>query len=110
MTFLWEENARCVELLRCTFFLRIGRKEMEERSKMRSQWFNCYTTLSSETWFEISVNMNISVLGFYGYIGNIGKYFDKNISKVKIIQNSWKYLEKIKNHKINKNTRIKVIF
>ena len=110
MTFLWEENARCVELLRCTFFLRIGRKEMEERSKMRSQWFNCSTTLSSETWFEISVNMNISVLGFYGYIGNIGKYFDKNISKVKIIQNSWKYLEKIKNHKINKNTHIKVIF
>ena len=51
--------------------------------------------------------MNISVLGFFGYIG---KYFDKNISKVKIIQNSWKYLEKIKNHKINKNTHIKVIF
>ena len=34
--------------------------------------------------------MNISVFEFYGYIEhikNISGYFDKNISKVKIIQN-----------------------
>ena len=45
--------------------------------------------------FEILVNTDISVLGFYGYIENIGGYFKKNIGKVKIIQNSWKYLEKL---------------
>ena len=45
--------------------------------------------------FEISVNTNIVVLGFYGYIRNIDDYFDKNIDKTKIIQNSWKYLEKL---------------
>ena len=52
------------------------------------------------------------VLRFYGYIGNIGGYFDKNIGKMKIIQNSWKYLEKLqkKNDKINKNTYVKIIF
>ena len=64
----------------------------------------------SRAWFEISVNMDISVLGSYGYIGNIGGYFDKNIDEAKIIQNSWKYLEKIqKNYKISKNTYVKVI-
>ena len=42
--------------------------------------------------------MDISVLRFYGYIGNrnIGGYFDKNIDKVKIIQNSQEYLKKLK--------------
>lgn len=30
---------------------------------------------------EISVNTDISVLEFYGYIGNIGGYFDKNIGE-----------------------------
>ena len=39
-------------------------------------------------WFEISVNTNILVFGFYKYIKNIGGYFDKNIGKTKIIQNS----------------------
>ena len=34
---------------------------------------------------KISVNINMSVLGFYGYIENIDRYFNKNM---KIIQNS----------------------
>ena len=38
--------------------------------------------------FEISVNTDISVLEFYGYIKNIGRYFDKNIDRIKIVQNS----------------------
>ena len=46
-------------------------------------------------WFEISINTDVSVLKFYGYIGDIGGYFDKNIGETKIIQNSWKYLEKV---------------
>ena len=43
---------------------------------------------SSRSRFEISVNMDISILGFYGFIENIDGYFDKNINKTKIIQNS----------------------
>ena len=59
---------------------------------------------------KISVNMDISILGFYGYIENIGGYFDKNIDGVEIIQNSGKCLEKLqKNDKISNNTHIKVI-
>ena len=37
--------------------------------------------------------MNILVLEFYRFIKNISGYFDKNISGVKIIQNSWRCLE-----------------
>ena len=37
------------------------------------------------TLFEISINTDISILGFYGYIRNIDGYFDKNIGDVKII-------------------------
>ena len=37
---------------------------------------------------QISVNTNISIIGFYGYIGNIDGYFYKNIDKIKIILNS----------------------
>ena len=33
---------------------------------------------------KISVIMDISVFGFYGYIENIGGYFDKNIGSIKI--------------------------
>ena len=61
-------------------------------------------------------------IGKYGYIGtwilrlyrkyrrNIGEYFDKNFSEVKIIQNSLKYLEKLQkqNDKISKKTHVKV--
>ena len=60
-------------------------------------------------------------IGKYGYIGtwilwlyrkyrrNIGEYFDKNFGEVKIIQNSLKYLEKLKkNDKISKKTHVKV--
>ena len=70
------------------------------------------------SWYEqmkISVNTNILVLEFYEYIYwkywyNINRYFDKNINKAKIIQNSWKYLEKTsKNNKISKNAHVKVI-
>ena len=39
--------------------------------------------------------MDISTLRFYEYIGNIGGYFDKNIDKVEIVLNSWKYLKKL---------------
>ena len=42
---------------------------------------------------KISVITDISVLGFYGYIGNIDKYFDKNISKSKINKNTLKFME-----------------
>ena len=56
-----------------------------------------------------SINTDISVLRFYKYIINIEGYFDKNIDKTKIVQNSWKYLEKLQ-EKINKNIHIKVIF
>ena len=38
--------------------------------------------------FEISVNTDISVLRFYGYIENINAYFNKNINRTKIVQNS----------------------
>ena len=38
---------------------------------------------------KISVLMDISVLGFYGYIGG---YFYMNFGKTKIIQNLNKYL------------------
>ena len=41
-------------------------------------------------------------------VWNIDKYFDKYMGE--IIQNSWKYLEKLqKKYKISKNTHIKVI-
>ena len=33
---------------------------------------------------KISVNTDISVIEFYGYVINIGGYFYKNISKIKI--------------------------
>ena len=42
---------------------------------------------------KISVITDISVLGFYGYIGNIGGYFDKNIGKTKINKNTLKFIE-----------------
>ena len=34
---------------------------------------------------KISVNTDISVIGFYRYIINIGGYFYKNIGKIKIM-------------------------
>ena len=42
---------------------------------------------------KISVITDISVLGFYGYIGNISGYFDKNIGKTKINKNTLKFME-----------------
>lgn len=44
--------------------------------------------------------MDISTLRFYKYIGNIVGYFDKNIDKVEIVQNSWKYFKKLQKKKI----------
>ena len=62
--------------------------------------------------FEISINMDISVLIFYGYIKNIREnidgYFDKNIDQTKwfkIHENGLKNFQK--NDKIRKNTHIK---
>ena len=46
--------------------------------------------------FEISVNIDILILGFYGYIENIDRYFDKNIGKVKIMKIFEKTLKKYK--------------
>ena len=43
--------------------------------------------------------MDLSILEFYEYIGNIDGYFDKDIGKTKIIKNSWKYLEKLQKTK-----------
>ena len=37
---------------------------------------------------KILIITDISVLGFYGYIGNIYGYFDKNIGKAKINKNT----------------------
>ena len=42
---------------------------------------------------KISVITVISVFKFYGYIENIGRYFDKNISKVKINKNTLKFIK-----------------
>ena len=42
---------------------------------------------------KIPIITDISVLGFYGYIGNIGGYFDKNIGKAKINKNHLKFME-----------------
>ena len=56
--------------------------------------------------------INTWILQIYQkYWSNISGYFDKNIDKTKIIQNSWKHLEKLqKMIKINKNIHNKVIF
>ena len=63
--------------------------------------------------FKISVNTYIDtwILRIYWiYRINIDEYFDKNIDRREIVQNSWKYLENLKkNDKISKNTHIKVL-
>ena len=56
----------------------------------------------SFTRIKISVNMNILVFVFYGYIRNISGYFDKNIDEAKMIQNSQECLNKIKRKKMIK--------
>ena len=67
-----------------------------------------------KAWFEILVNTDISILGFYEYIGNIGKISVDILTKIlvkqklfKIHENVWKTLKK--NNKISKNTYVKVI-
>ena len=42
---------------------------------------------------KISVSIDISVLGFYGYIGYIGGYFYMNIDILKINKNTLKFME-----------------
>ena len=42
---------------------------------------------------EISVSTDISVLGFYGYIGYIGEYFYMNIDISEINKNTLKFME-----------------
>ena len=64
--------------------------------------------------FKISVNTYIDtwILRIYWkYRRNIDGYFDKNIDRREIVQNSWKCLENFykKNDKISKNTHIKVL-
>ena len=49
----------------------------------------------------------IDIFGFYKYIKNIYRYFDKNIDKIKIYKNTLK--KTFKNDKINKNIYIKII-
>ena len=55
-------------------------------------------------------------MGKYGYIDiwilriyGRSIYLTKNIDKIKIVQNSLKWLETFKNDKINKNTHFKVV-
>ena len=43
-----------------------------------------FSNLQSHLRIKISVNTDISVIGFYGNIGNIGGYFYKNIGSIKI--------------------------
>ena len=44
-----------------------------------------------QAWKKISVITDISVLRFYGYIGDISAYIlEKNIDRLKIVKNSWK--------------------
>ena len=55
-----------------------------------------------QLWFEKLVNTDISILGFYGYIG-------KTLVRQKLFKihgNIWKTL---KNDKISKNRHVKVI-
>ena len=42
---------------------------------------------------EQNIDTDILVLGFYGYIENIGRYFYKNIDKEKINKNTLKFME-----------------
>ena len=42
---------------------------------------------------KISVNLDISLLGFYRYIENISGYFYINISKEKNIKNILKFIK-----------------
>ena len=59
---------------------------------------------------EISTNMNISILGFYGYIINFGEIFVDILIKISVRRKLFKIFEKTpKNDKISKNTYIKVI-
>ena len=45
---------------------------------------------------KILVITNISVLRFYGYIGDIlTDILEKNIDRLKIVKNSWKYNENL---------------
>ena len=44
---------------------------------------------------KILVNKDIWILRFSGYFGNIGGYFDKNTSEIKIYKKYFKKLEKI---------------
>ena len=48
---------------------------------------NWLVKVKMKPWIEISVNIDISILGFYRYIENIGGYFYTNIGETKIIQN-----------------------
>ena len=60
--------------------------------------------------FEISANMDISILGFYGYIINFGEIFVDILIKISVRRKLFKIFEKTpKNDKISKNTYIKVI-
>ena len=54
-------------------------------SKPRSlhMWAIQHVLQYLKAWFEILVNMNISILGFYGYIENIGK-ISINIGKISV--------------------------
>ena len=73
-------------------------------SKPRSlhMWAIQHVLQYLKAWFEILVNMNISILGFYGYIENIGKISVDILAKIlvkqklfKIHGNVWKTLKKM---------------
>ena len=62
--------------------------------------------------FEISTNMDISILGFYGYIINIGEIFVDILIKISVRRKLFKIFGKTPKNdkkKRSKNTYIKVI-
>ena len=61
--------------------------------------------------FEISTNMDISILGFYGYIINIGEIFVDILIKISVRRKLFKIFGKTPKNdkKKRKNTYIKII-
>ena len=57
----------------------------------------CFVTDLLQSRFKISVNTNISVIGFYGYIGNFGKYRWIFLQKYRKRENYIKFMKILRN-------------
>ena len=73
------------------------------KPRVLHMWATQHVLQYLKAWFEILVNTDISILGFYEYIGNIGKISVDILTKIlvkqklfKIHENVWKTLKKIK--------------